>query len=107
MRSRCLAGISRNARCPALVLGPNQGFIGWHGQVEISKILPHRRRPVPMAEIGPGLRREDEEDAPRIESSECIRAPASYNSQFCVRFLETHAPPRAYVCAAHRLDFLR
>jgi len=25
------------------------------------KILPHRRRPVPMAQMGPGLRREDEE----------------------------------------------
>jgi hypothetical protein len=27
-----------------------------------SKILSHRRRPVPMAELGPGLRREDKEE---------------------------------------------
>jgi hypothetical protein len=26
-----------------------------------SKILSHRRRPVPMAQLAPGLRREDEE----------------------------------------------
>jgi hypothetical protein len=36
------------------------------------KPLPHRRRPVPMAEIDPGFRREDEEGGRGIESSECV-----------------------------------
>jgi len=48
------------------------------------KILPHRPPgpaigrpedrlwPVPVVELGPGFRREDEEGAPRTESSECI-----------------------------------
>jgi hypothetical protein len=38
-----------------------QGIHQVTGQTETSKIRPHRRRPVPMAELGPGLRREDEE----------------------------------------------
>ena len=32
-------------------------------QCSHQKILSHRRRPVPMAELGPGLRREDNEGA--------------------------------------------
>ena len=39
----------------------SEDSIGDGGPMLTSKILPHRRRPVPMAELGPGLRPEDEE----------------------------------------------
>src|SRR5271169_2388408 len=40
------------------------------------QILSHRRRPVPITEMGPGLRREDENGRRGIESSEYTRALA-------------------------------
>ena len=48
-----------------------QGIHQVTGQTETSKIRAHRRRPVPRAELGPGIRREDERGVPRTESSEC------------------------------------
>jgi hypothetical protein len=45
-----------------------------------SEILSHRRRPVPTADLGPGLRREDEKRN-CTESSEWVKAPASVRRQ--------------------------
>jgi hypothetical protein len=41
----------------------SEDSIGDGGPMRTSKILSHRRRPVPRAELGPGLRREDKEES--------------------------------------------
>ncbi len=50
-----------------------------------SKIVSHRRRPVPMAKLGPGLRRDDEEGRHRTESSERIEALGDFRQHSCRR----------------------
>jgi len=40
----------------------SEDLIGRSGPTLTSEILSHRRRPVPRAEMGPGLHREDEDE---------------------------------------------
>jgi len=49
------------------------------------KTPSHRRKPVPIAEMGPGLRREVEGGRRGIELSECVRALVSWSGTFFVR----------------------
>jgi RimJ/RimL family protein N-acetyltransferase len=46
---------------PPSVQTLSEDSTGDAGPMLTSKILPHRRRPVPMEELGPGLRRKDKE----------------------------------------------
>src|SRR5690242_10388334 len=52
------------------------------GPMVSPKTPPHRRRPVPIAEMGPGLRRENEKGRCDIEASKCVRALAAENGSF-------------------------
>ena len=74
------------------------------GPIFTAKILPHRRRPVPMADLGPGLRREDEEgriamDHPNA-SEHCSRAAPPEGGAAVPGY---SAAARVGVCAAARI----